>query len=422
MSKPATTLDGLQDGSAELQKRLSAKRDAEGELKHEEDRKLRKEGKVQTPVTNQEGDVLNPYIPRFMSSAPWYARTETSDESAASLDHLKKDKTDSKKEEWYVRGQDRSNLERPKKFRKGACENCGAMTHKKKDCMERPRKVGAKYKADNLQADDIISSPHMSWDSKRDRWNGYDADDFKRVIDEHNMTEELQKKIREEAGEGENETDAEKAAAVEEAIRKSTRTLRLREDTAVYLKDLNSETVYNPGSRTFRTAEEGYIDKDGMYVRHTTGEGKEMEELTRIAETESALGNQIHLHANPTAAAIAAKKIKEEAERAKDEEKRALEDKYGKQDHVRARPKEYTSVVNVKKPVVVRAKNAQGIAVSKYEEDVFPGNHTSVWGSYYDKETHKWGYACCHCLIKNGYCVGEKGKKKKEVEEEKKEE
>ena len=31
------------------------------------------------------------------------------------------------------------------KFRKGACSNCGAMTHKTKDCCERPRKKGAKW-------------------------------------------------------------------------------------------------------------------------------------------------------------------------------------------------------------------------------------------------------------------------------------
>ena len=31
------------------------------------------------------------------------------------------------------------------KFRKGACANCGSMTHKRLDCMERPRKIGAKF-------------------------------------------------------------------------------------------------------------------------------------------------------------------------------------------------------------------------------------------------------------------------------------
>lgn len=32
---------------------------------------------------------------------------------------------------------------------------------------------------------------------------------------------------------------------------------------------------------------------------------------------------------------------------------------------------------------------------SKYEENVLFGSHTQVWGSYYEKETGKWGYKCC---------------------------
>jgi pre-mRNA-processing factor SLU7 len=41
------------------------------------------------------------------------------------------------------------------KFRKGACENCGALTHGKKDCFSRPRKIGAKHNAEDIQADEI---------------------------------------------------------------------------------------------------------------------------------------------------------------------------------------------------------------------------------------------------------------------------
>lgn len=45
---------------------------------------------------------------------------------------------------------------------------------------------------------------------------------------------------------------------------------------------------------------------------------------------------------------------------------------------------------------------------SRYEEDVYPGNHTSVWGSYW--HDGQWGYKCCHSYLKNSYCVGQAGK------------
>jgi hypothetical protein len=41
---------------------------------------------------------------------------------------------------------------------------------------------------------------------------------------------------------------------------------------------------------------------------------------------------------------------------------------------------------------------------SKYEEDVFINNHTSVWGSWW--KDHQWGYKCCKQTIKNSYCTG----------------
>ena len=37
-------------------------------------------------------------------------------------------------------------------------------------------------------------------------------------------------------------------------------------------------------------------------------------------------------------------------------------------------------------------------------------NHESTWGSFYDKRTGKWGYSCCHSVIKNSYCTGAEGR------------
>ena len=76
---------------------------------------------------------INPHIPQYISQAPWYVSL-----GQPSLTHQRpqdeKQKQFNTINEWYKKG----IKEGPKitKFRKGACENCGSMTHKKKDCLE----------------------------------------------------------------------------------------------------------------------------------------------------------------------------------------------------------------------------------------------------------------------------------------------
>ena len=58
------------------------------------------------------------------------------------------------------------------------------MTHKTTDCLERPRKQGAKWTNKFIAPDEKIENIHLeSYDARRDRWNGYDASEYARVID-----------------------------------------------------------------------------------------------------------------------------------------------------------------------------------------------------------------------------------------------
>ena len=59
---------------------------------------------------------------------------------------------------------------------------------------------------------------------------------------------------------------------------------------------------------------------------------------------------------------------------------------------------------------VKRTVKSSEFGKSKWKEDVFPLNHSSVWGSWWNK-TLGWGYACCHATTQNQRCLGEKGKK-----------
>lgn len=97
--------------------------------------------------------------------------------------------------EWYPKGTTENVA---KKFRPGACENCGAMGHKKRDCFERPRAKGARFTETNFAPDDYaVSDLKLDYAAKRDRWNGFNPVDYDRVVEEHQQMEETRKLIKE---------------------------------------------------------------------------------------------------------------------------------------------------------------------------------------------------------------------------------
>ncbi|EDO40937.1 predicted protein, partial [Nematostella vectensis] len=122
-------------------------------------------------LQDEEGRDINPHIPQYISAAPWYYG-----KTGPTLKHQRPQPEKTKEvaplNEWYKRGI--PNIKAPLKFRKGACENCGAMTHKKRDCLERPRRVGARFTGDDIRPDEYIQKDlSLDYDSKRDRSYSY---------------------------------------------------------------------------------------------------------------------------------------------------------------------------------------------------------------------------------------------------------
>ena len=227
-------------------------------------------------------------LSEYIAQAPWYLDT-----GAPSLSHQRipeYDRSADKLDNWYDRGAKAGPA--AKKYRKGACENCGAMTHKRQDCLERPRKKGAKFTNKDIAPDEVIQDVATGYDAKRDRWNGYDPAEHKHVYEEYAAVEAARQKLREEEidkrtttdlaavrkvakagkekaegrdddfGSSEDEDEdqdkyAESADAVGQKLdtktRITVRNLRIREDTAKYLINLDpSSAYYDPKTRSMR--------------------------------------------------------------------------------------------------------------------------------------------------------------------------
>jgi len=289
--------------------------------------------------------------------------------------------------------------------------------------LSRPRAKGAKWTGRDIQADEVVQDVNMGWDAKRDRWNGYDASEYKAVIDEYTELEELKKAAAEKDEDEEEGEDGAKYAEESDMGRKqstATRQLRIREDTAKYLLNLDLDSAkYDPKTRSMvdsgatadsaaaLVAEEGFMRASGDAAEFTKAEKYAWESQEQSGNTN------LHLQANPTSGEYYRKKEKEEAEAKRQAHKKMLLDKYGSEVNPLAAKLRDAAVSESEKYVEYDESGAvkgapKAIAKSKYPEDVMINNHTTVWGSWWSN--FKWGYACCHSMVKNSYCTGEEGK------------
>lgn len=430
------------------------------------------------------GKMINPHNPQFITAAPWYLGQNKPSLKHQQAWNLKAPGT----KDWYKRG---TMGDVKTKFMKGACENCGAMTHTKKECVERPRQVLAKWNGKNLMPDEYIETLDLDYDGKRDRWNGFQPDDYKAIVDEWERVEAERRKIKaaemeeraklkerlkvqkkalkkkrkqrrrqlrrmaegrdtdtgdSDTGTGDSDvadsdtdsdTDSDSDASDDEdlgekmkdfdkttatvatkddKLRTTTRNLRIREDTAKYLLNLDvNSAFYDPKSRSMRDdplkhlkdEEKGTFRGDN-FVRHS-GDSKALTELTVFAWDSYKHGEKVHDMAQPTQALKMWQVFKQRSKDLKETQQRELLDRYGGEDHLNA-PQELVfsqndNYVEYSRDGRVLKGRERALVKSKYEEDVLVGNHSSTWGSWYDPASCKWGFACCHQTMKNAYCV-----------------
>jgi len=431
-----------------------------GKMSKEEFRKAkdldaaRKAGTAMPEVDAISGKAINPHIPEFMAKAPWYMNSG----AGPSLVHHKGPTYNADPNKLGGRYERVKSVQSSGKFRKGACPNCGAM-HNIKDCLERPRKIGAKYSGKDMAADElVIETRKDDYDSKRDRWDGYDPSMYRKVVEEHQALDEARRKIREEqidnstdiktvekvakAGKGKkaqkdeddfgssDESDddedryAEGADAVGQKVdtktRITVRNLRIREDTAKYLLNLDVDSAhYDPKTRAMREnpnpdkAPQDLAFAGENFARHS-GDTQDMQNLQLFAWQSEQRGNDVHANSNPTQASLVYKDFLAKKEKLKDSSKTSILDRYGGEEHLASVPKELLAgqtenYVEYSRTGQLIKGEEKSKARSKYDEDIHPGNHTSIWGSWFNLTSFTWGYSCCHSYIKGSYCAGAAG-------------
>lgn len=392
------------------------------------------------PAVDDEGKIINPHIPEYISQAPWYLNQQ-----GPSLKHQRNQKLRKRKYDalgaWLPRGQTQGPA--ATKYRKGACENCGALTHSKRDCVERPRRRGAKLTGRDIRPDEVIASVNLDFQGKRDRWNGYDDKaEYRSVHDRYSKIEAERKALKAEKLDSElrsgkkkpsstdnddsddsQSEDEKEAAAAQQAgkgSKMSVRNLRIREDTAKYLYNLDLDSAYyDPKSRAMHAdpnPDANPDDKDyagDNFVRFT-GDVRRLAQMELHTMRAVEQGRNLpHLQAEPSRAEVLFAEFENKKKNLEERRREQIVSKYGGEEYTK-RSEALEGVDQTEAYVEYSSdgraikSSKQVIPVSRYAEDVLDKNHKSIWGSFY--RDGKWGYACCHQTQRNSLCTGDAGK------------
>ncbi|DBA02255.1 TPA: hypothetical protein N0F65_007665 [Lagenidium giganteum] len=447
--------------------------------KKREIEEARKNGTL-PPEQDADGNLINPHNPEYISKRPWYLGDSGPSLKHQTLQNQSHLLSIHEADELYLRGRRVADKKTgpPPKWKKGACKNCGATSHKTTECVERPRKVGAWKTNKDIQSDEVLVDVRsqkfgkLAFDAKRDQWLGYDPKEHAKTVERYEKIEDARKKKRMEevnrklqraaekkkrrekeggdAGTGtgsnsDSDSDYESDVASEDdefrdrdgvvfservarqggvggaQMKTTVRNLRIREDTAKYLRNLNPNSAYyDPKTRSMRDNPNPELNpEDSVYAGDNmvrfTGDAQKLASMQSFAWEAHAKGSDINPVANPSQIEYMKKQYEEKKILLQNEKKQKILDKYGAQQNHAAPPKELLlaqteSYVEYSRDGRVVKGIERAKAKSKYMEDVYESNHTSVWGSWFDRSEMGWGYACCHSKVRTSYCTGEEGK------------
>ena len=486
----------------------------------------RQSGTVAPAVDVKTGAMINPHNPEFITKRPWYL----GEDAGPSLDHQADPTRD--KVLLSMKSADEIVKQERKKFKEKAekqqmevgmwveamrngtgtyriCQiikiaNKGTVFDLKYEDGTVERKVKFKpsskslYKprirmtktgARSFAVDEKVYGKE-TYDSKRDKYHGYDHEAHTtKVARNFNERDELRKKLRKEQEKSHNKDGKEKNGTSDSdsdfddsdaggdsddefvqrdedervittrlarqggvggaQMKVTARNLRIREDTAKYLRNLDPNSAYyDPKSRSMRDNPHPEVPQEeaqfaGDNFARISGDAVKLAETQLFAwdATEKSATTEMHPQSNPSQVELLKKKFQDKSAEIQLQKKRKVLDKYGGQEYLdgsgglasvgdskkqeeleaQAQERKIRFGVSVESAQYSKdgrllngsANKKRGASVpqkSKYLEDILINGHTTVWGSYFHVGAFQWGYADDHSLLKNSYCTGEAGR------------